>query len=188
MRRGRIAAPGIRSRPRRTSCSRSSGALWSSSSGRSRRVGEPGSCCSACPHISISENIIRKVCGPPSPRTPERRFSWSFLMLTVLLLLVSNVFMTFAWYGHLKYRSAPLFKVILISWGIAFLEYCFQVPANRIGSYQFSAAQLKVIQEVITLVVFSVFSITYLKQDLRWNHAVGFGLIVAAVFVIFRKW
>jgi uncharacterized protein (DUF486 family) len=109
-------------------------------------------------------------------------------MLTVLLLLVSNVFMTFAWYGHLKYRSASLFKVILISWGIAFLEYCFQVPANRIGSYQFSAAQLKVIQEVITLVVFSVFSITYLKQDLRWNHAVGFGLIVAAVFVIFRKW
>jgi uncharacterized protein (DUF486 family) len=109
-------------------------------------------------------------------------------MLTVLLLLVSNVFMTFAWYGHLKYRSAPLFKVILISWGIAFLEYCFQVPANRIGSYQFSAAQLKVIQEVITLVVFGVFSITYLKQDLRWNHAVGFGLIVAAVFVIFRKW
>jgi len=109
-------------------------------------------------------------------------------MLTILLLLVSNVFMTFAWYGHLKYRSAPLLNVILISWGIAFFEYCFQVPANRIGSYEFSAAQLKLIQEVITLVVFSVFSVAYLKQELRWNHAVGFGLIVAAVFVIFRKW
>ena len=75
-------------------------------------------------------------------------------MTTIVLLTLSNIFMTFAWYGHLKYRSAPLFKVILISWGIAFLEYCFQVPANRIGSYQFSAAQLKVIQEVVTLVVF----------------------------------
>jgi uncharacterized protein len=109
-------------------------------------------------------------------------------MLTIFLLLISNIFMTFAWYGHLKYRGAPLIQVILISWGIAFFEYCFQVPANRIGSYQFSAAQLKVMQEVITLIVFSVFSVAYLKQDLRWNHAVGFGLIVAAVFVIFKKW
>jgi uncharacterized protein (DUF486 family) len=109
-------------------------------------------------------------------------------MLTVLLLLVSNIFMTFAWYGHLKYRSAPLVQVIFISWGIAFFEYCFQVPANRIGSYEFTAAQLKVIQEVITLVVFSVFSVLYLKQQFRWNYAVGFGLIVLAVFVMFRKW
>src|SRR5881397_3460186 len=108
-------------------------------------------------------------------------------MLTVLLLLVSNVFMTFAWYGHLKYRSAPLFKVILISWGIAFLEYCFQVPANRIGSYQFSAAQLKVIQEVITLVVFSVFSVTYLRDQFRWNYLVAFAFIVAAVFFMFYE-
>ena len=109
-------------------------------------------------------------------------------MLTILLLVVSNVFMTFAWYGHLKYREAPLPAVVLASWGIAFFEYCFQVPANRIGSYQFTAAQLKVIQEVITLVVFAVFSVLYLKQDFRWNHAVGFALIVAAVFVIFHKW
>jgi uncharacterized protein (DUF486 family) len=109
-------------------------------------------------------------------------------MLTILLLLVSNIFMTFAWYGHLKYRSAPLVQVVLISWGIAFFEYCFQVPANRIGSYEFTAAQLKVIQEVITLVVFSVFSVLYLKQDFRWNYALGFGLIVLAVFVMFRKW
>ncbi len=83
-------------------------------------------------------------------------------MRTIALLTVSNIFMTFAWYGHLKYREVPLFKVIVISWMIAFFEYCFQVPANRIGSYEFSAAQLKTIQEVITLLVFSVFSVLYL--------------------------
>jgi uncharacterized protein len=108
-------------------------------------------------------------------------------MTTVLLLCVSNIFMTFAWYGHLKYRQAPLFKVILASWLIAFFEYCFQVPANRIGSYEFNAVQLKTIQEVITLTVFAVFSVLYLKQPLRWNYAVGFALIVAAVAVIFKK-
>src|ERR1700732_3597480 len=105
-------------------------------------------------------------------------------MTTIVLLTISNIFMTFAWYGHLKFRQAPLLKVILISWGIAFFEYCFQVPANRIGSYEFSAVQLKTIQEVITLVVFSVFSVFYLKQPVRWNHAVGFAMIVAAVAVI----
>jgi uncharacterized protein len=109
-------------------------------------------------------------------------------MTTIVLLTISNIFMTFAWYGHLKYRNVPLFKVILISWGIAFFEYCFQVPANRIGSYEFSAAQLKTIQEVITLSVFSVFSVFYLGQPIRWNYAVGFGLIVLAVAVIFKKW
>jgi hypothetical protein len=96
--------------------------------------------------------------------------------------------MTIAWYGHLKYRSAPLWIVILISWGIAFFEYCFQVPANRWGYGQFSAAQLKTIQEVITLVVFCVFSIIYLKEDFKWNYAVGFIFIIAAVFFIFKKW
>jgi uncharacterized protein (DUF486 family) len=109
-------------------------------------------------------------------------------MKTIALLTVSNIFMTFAWYGHLKYREVPMVKVIFISWGIAFLEYCFQVPANRIGSYEFSAAQLKTIQEVITLVVFSVFSVFYLRQPIRWNHVVGFGMMVAAVGVIFKKW
>jgi len=109
-------------------------------------------------------------------------------MWTILLLIGSNIFMTFAWYGHLKFRETPLFKVIVISWGIAFFEYCFQVPANRIGSYEFSAAQLKTIQEVITLAVFSVFSVLYLKQPLRWNHLAGFAMIVAAVGVIFKKW
>ena len=106
-------------------------------------------------------------------------------MRTVAMLTVSNVFMTLAWYGHLKYKSAPLWIAILASWGIAFVEYCFQVPANRWGHGQFTAAQLKTIQEVITLVVFCVFSVLYLKEKLRWNYLVGFGLIVAAVFFIF---
>jgi len=109
-------------------------------------------------------------------------------MTTVLLLIISNIFMTMAWYGHLRYKSAPLLTVIIISWLIAFVEYCFQVPANRIGHAQFSAAQLKTIQEVITLIVFCVFSVTYLKEEIRWNYIVGFLLIIAAVAVIFKKW
>lgn len=109
-------------------------------------------------------------------------------MTTIALLLASNIFMTLAWYGHLKFRSSPLWLAIIASWGIAFVEYCFQVPANRIGSYHFSGVQLKTIQEAITLVVFAVFSVVYLKQQLRWNYLVGFGLIAAAVFVIFKKW
>ncbi len=108
-------------------------------------------------------------------------------MKTIILLLVSNIFMTFAWYGHLKFRQFPLVKVILISWAIAFLEYCFQVPANRIGSYQFSGAQLKTIQEVVSLLVFSIFSVLYLKEEFRWNYLAGFVLIIAAVFLIFKK-
>ncbi|MBF0216995.1 MAG: DMT family protein [Candidatus Omnitrophica bacterium] len=108
-------------------------------------------------------------------------------MRTIILLVISNIFMTVAWYGHLKYKSSPIAMVILISWGIAFFEYCFQVPANRIGHGEFTAAQLKTIQEVITLVVFSLFSILYLKEEFRWNYAVGFGLIVLAVIVIFKK-
>lgn len=109
-------------------------------------------------------------------------------MKTIILLTISNIFMTFAWYGHLKYKHAPLFLVILISWGIAFFEYCFQVPANRIGSYEFTTAQLKTIQEVITLVVFSFFSVLYLKESFKWNYAVGFGFMALAVFFIFKKW
>jgi uncharacterized protein (DUF486 family) len=109
-------------------------------------------------------------------------------MSTVLLLTVSNVFMTAAWYGHLRYKSTALWKVILISWGIAFVEYCFQVPANRFGSYHFSTAQLKTIQEVITLVVFCAFSVVWLKEPIKWNYVVGFGLMVVAVVVIFKDW
>lgn len=109
-------------------------------------------------------------------------------MHTIILLTVSNIFMTFAWYGHLKYRSAPLWMAILASWSIAFAEYCFQVPANRIGYGKFDGAQLKTIQEVITLIVFCAFSVLYLKEELRWNYMVGFGCIVAAVFFVFHKW
>lgn len=96
--------------------------------------------------------------------------------------------MTFAWYGHLKFKGVALWKVILISWGIALFEYIFQVPANRIGHGQFNAAELKTIQEIITLVVFAVFSVLYLKESFRWNYAVGFLLIIAAAFFIFKKW
>jgi uncharacterized protein len=109
-------------------------------------------------------------------------------MRTIVLLVISNIFMTFAWYGHLKYKNSPLWIVILVSWLIAFAEYCFQVPANRIGHAHYTAAQLKTIQEVITLVVFSVFSVLYLKEDFRWNYLVGFSLIIVAVFFIFKKW
>ena len=108
-------------------------------------------------------------------------------MKTIVLLTISNIFMTFAWYGHLKYRKSPLWTAILASWSIAFLEYCFQVPANRIGSYQFTTAQLKTIQEVITLVVFSVFSVLYLRETFRWNYVVAFGFMVGAVFFMFKR-
>ena len=108
--------------------------------------------------------------------------------LTIGLLIASNVFMTFAWYGHLRFTSTPLWIVILVSWGIAFFEYVLQVPANRIGHGHFSAAELKTIQEVITLSVFAVFSVLYLKEPLSWNHAVGFAFIAAGGFFIFHKW
>ena len=107
---------------------------------------------------------------------------------TILLLIASNVFMTFAWYGHLKFKTTGLITVILISWGIAFFEYCLQVPANRIGHTVFNAAQLKTIQEVITLVIFAIFSVTYLKEPLTWNHALGFTFIALGAFFIFHKW
>ena len=103
----------------------------------------------------------------------------------VLLLIASNVFMTFAWYGHLKFTDRPLWLVIIVSWGIAFFEYCLQVPGNRIGYRVYNPAQLKTIQEIITLVVFVVFSAAYLGAPIRWNHLVGFALIVAAAFFIF---
>ena len=95
--------------------------------------------------------------------------------------------MTFAWYGHLKYRNSPLWIAIVLSWSIALLEYCFMVPANRIGSYQFSTAQLKTIQEIITLIVFAAFSLFYLKEDFRWNYLVAFAMMVGAVFFMFKK-
>ncbi|HEU4552065.1 MAG TPA: DMT family protein [Chitinophaga sp.] len=109
-------------------------------------------------------------------------------MRTVLLLLISNTFMTFAWYGHLKHQDVALWKVILISWSIAFFEYCFMVPANRLGAQEgFSGFQLKTIQEVITLTVFCLFAIFYLKEPLRWNYLVSFFCILAAVYFMFKK-
>lgn len=109
-------------------------------------------------------------------------------MRTIILLTISNIFMTIAWYGHLRYKNSPLWMAILVSWMIAFVEYCFQVPANRIGHYQFSAAQLKTIQEVITLIIFSIFSVVYLKEGLKWNYIVGFLMIIGAAFFVFKKW
>jgi len=107
-------------------------------------------------------------------------------ILTIVLLIGSNVFMTTAWYWHLRFREVPLWQVILISWGLAFVEYCLAVPANRYGSYVYNAAQLKTIQEVITLSVFAVFSVLYLQQPITWNQAVGFALIAAGAFFVFR--
>jgi uncharacterized protein len=109
-------------------------------------------------------------------------------VITIGLLLASNIFMTFAWYGHLKFKESALITVILVSWGIAFFEYVLQVPANRIGHGYFSAAELKTIQEVITLSVFAVFSVVYLKEPLAWNHLLGFGCIALGAFFIFHKW
>jgi uncharacterized protein (DUF486 family) len=106
-------------------------------------------------------------------------------MRTVLLLIASNVFMTFAWYGHLKYKEIPLWKAIGASWMIAFLEYCLQVPANPWGHGQFSTAQLKIMQEVITLAVFTLFAVLYMRESLRWNYLVAYALIIAAVGFVF---
>ena len=107
-------------------------------------------------------------------------------LLPILMLLASNVFMTAAWYWHLKYKELPLTGVILLSWGLAFVEYCLAVPANRWGSEVYSAAQLKTMQEIITLIVFVIFSIVYLQQPFTWNYAVGFLLIAAGAFFVFR--
>lgn len=108
-------------------------------------------------------------------------------MRTLILLVISNIFMTFAWYGHLRFKHAALWKVILISWLIAFFEYIFMVPANRWGSSQFNTAQLKTIQEAVTLTVFCFFSVFYLKEELKWNYLVGFSFMILAVFFIFKK-
>lgn len=108
-------------------------------------------------------------------------------MKTVALLFVSNIFMTFAWYGHLRNPGQPLIRAILVSWGIAFFEYCLTVPANRMGYGNFTVSQLKVLQEAITLIVFSVFAVLYLKEKLHWNHAVAFLFLILAVWFAFRK-
>lgn len=110
----------------------------------------------------------------------------SHRVLPILMLIASNVFMTFAWYGHLRFRASPLYLAVIISWMIAFFEYWFAVPANRIGSYVYSPAELKTIQEVVTLTVFAIFSVFYLKESLTWNHAIGFALIAGGAAFIFK--
>lgn len=108
-------------------------------------------------------------------------------MKTVLLLIVSNVFMTLAWYGHLKFKSSALWLAVLASWGLAFFEYCFQVPANRIGSDIFSITQLKIIQEAITLTVFTLVAYVLFGEGLKWNNVVSYLLLMGAVFFAFLK-
>lgn len=111
--------------------------------------------------------------------------AWTFIA-PVLLLVASNVFMTFAWYGHLKVEHRPLWIIVLVSWGIAFFEYCLAVPANRIGRGVYDPAELKAMQEVITLVVFAVFAVTYLGERFTLNHAVGFALIAGGAWFVFK--
>lgn len=107
-------------------------------------------------------------------------------LLPILLLAASNVFMTFAWYGHLKFKTAPLAAVVMVSWGIAFFEYWLAVPANRIGHGFYTAAQLKTIQEVLTLTIFVAFSALYLKEGVSWTTLLGFGLIALGAALVFR--
>jgi uncharacterized protein (DUF486 family) len=136
---------------------------------------------------SLSGDILERAHAPVTARaSPLQNNATEFAMWTILLLIGSNIFMTFAWYGHLKYTNSPLWMAILASWGIAFFEYCLQVPANRIGFGEFNGAQLKTIQEIITLVVFAGFSVLYLGESLRWNHAAGFACLVAAAFFMFK--
>jgi uncharacterized protein (DUF486 family) len=120
-----------------------------------------------------------------SKQIAAMRFSFPYLV-PILMLVASNVFMTFAWYGHLKFGSRPLWLVVIVSWGIALFEYCLAVPANRIGHSVYSTAQLKTMQEVITLLVFAVFSVTFLGEKLTLNHAIGFSLIFGGAWFVFR--
>lgn len=122
---------------------------------------------------------------PPYREMPMPALTSSYV-LPILMLLASNVFMTLAWYGHLKFKETPLLSVIFVAWGIAFVEYCLAVPANRWGSAVYSTAQLKTMQEVITLVVFAGFSVLYLKEAITWNHAIGFAFIAVGAFFVFR--
>jgi|APFEC2959095136_1045048.scaffolds.fasta_scaffold05338_2 uncharacterized protein (DUF486 family) len=126
----------------------------------------------------LENAVIHAKRFPMSPTSPY--------LLPILLLLGSNVFMTLAWYGHLRFKEQPLLIVIFVAWGIAFVEYCMAVPANRWGSEVYTTAQLKTIQEVITLIVFAGFSVVYLKEPFTWNYAVGFGFIAVGAFFVFK--
>jgi len=136
------------------------------------------------PDISVHQLHL----SHPSSDPAMPAIALSAKLTPILLLLASNLFMTFAWYGHLRFKEVPLAGVIFASWAIAFIEYCLAVPANRYGHAVYSAAELKTIQEVVTLVIFAGFSVFYLKEPLGWNHAAGFTLIAAGAFLIFHKW
>ena len=137
-------------------------------------------------HEPIDSRIRREEMANLSPAVESMAVLLSPKVLPVLLLIASNVFMTFAWYGHLKFKTSPLWIAVMASWSIAFVEYWFAVPANRIGHAVYSAAELKTIQEVITLSVFAVFSVLYLKEAITWNHLAGFALIALGAALIFR--
>jgi uncharacterized protein (DUF486 family) len=135
--------------------------------------------------MALCQHLSRK---RSSLSAPSQKFRTMIArLLPVLLLLGSNIFMTFAWYGHLKYKASPLWLAVIASWGIAFFEYTLMVPANRLGSSVYSVVQLKTIQEILTLLVFAGFSVWYLGQPLKWNHYAAFALIVGAAFLIFYE-
>jgi uncharacterized protein (DUF486 family) len=152
---------------------------WSIAAARSRM---------AAKRARFRQGRLRPRHPPRTPVTIMPAMPNSAYLLPILLLLGSNIFMTIAWYGHLRFKETPLMAVILASWGIAFVEYCLAVPANRWGSAVYSTAQLKTMQEVITLAVFAGFSFAYLKEPLGWNHALGFSLIALGAFFVFQKW
>ena len=137
-------------------------------------------------HEPIDSRIWREEMANLSRVVESMAVLLSPKVLPVLLLIASNVFMTFAWYGHLKFKMSPLWMAVMASWSIAFVEYWFAVPANRIGHAVYSAAELKTIQEVVTLSVFAVFSVLYLKEAITWNHLAGFALIALGAGLIFR--
>ena len=137
-------------------------------------------------HEPIDSRIRREEMANLSPAVESMAVLLSPKVLPVLLLIASNVFMTFAWYGHLKFKTSPLWIAVMASWSIAFVEYWFAVPANRIGHAVYSAAELKTIQEVVTLSVFAVFSVLYLKEAITWNHLAGFALISLGAALMFR--
>jgi uncharacterized protein len=136
--------------------------------------------------LPIAATRLRRRCNPVSAEE-ECPMGWAYVA-PILLLLCSNVFMTFAWYGQLKFPGTALWVVVPVSWSIAFFEYCFAVPANRIGYTVYSAAQLKTMQEIITVAVFAIFAITYLHETIRWNHLAAFGCLIMAAFFAFHHW
>jgi uncharacterized protein (DUF486 family) len=161
--------------------------------GRCRIAGRQTSAGTGCLHLAFSSGFaharaLRRTLPSLTHEMAMPAMLSSPYVLPILMLIGSNVFMTLAWYGHLRFKEVPLAGVIFAAWGIALVEYCLAVPANRWGNAVYSTAQLKTMQEVITLLVFAAFSVLYLKEPFGWNHAVGFSLIALGAFFIFQKW